>query len=153
MWRAILFLASIVAASGAQARTLLGQYEGWGAFREPPGHCFALAEPADRGAGGRPYIAISRTVGGGPPRLQVVTGRPQRPDTPMRLEIGAQSFVLRGANGGDARADARIIAAIRRADRLRVLGVDRLGRAFHEDYALPGAPSAIDAAILGCLRQ
>lgn len=153
MARAMLFLlVGLVVAPPVGARNLLGQYERWGAFRDPPSRCFALSEPiGTRHRDGGPYVAIVRNVRGGPPRLHVEAGRAVQRDTPLRLEFGARSFVLEGAGGRDARADARIIAAIRRADRLRVIGVDARGRRFHDDYPLAGAPSAIDAAIVGCL--
>lgn len=148
----LILLAGLGVAAPVEARILLGQFDRWGAFREPPGRCFAIAEPTGgRRARDRPFIAITRLRGGGSPRLSVEAGRALQPDTPLRLEIGERSFVLAGPSGGDARADARIIAAIRHADRLRVLGVDVRGRRFRDDYPLAGAPSAIDAAIIGCL--
>jgi hypothetical protein len=153
MWREMLILlAGLGAAVPVQARIVLGQFDRWGAFREPSGQCFAITEPTG-GLAGRdhPFIAITLTRGGGSPRVYVATRRISRPDTPLRLEIGQRTFVLAGSGGIDARADARIIVAIRHADRLRVLGVDSRGRHFHDDYPLAGAPSAIDAAIVGCL--
>jgi hypothetical protein len=148
----LLLLAGLAIAAPAKARIPLGQYERWGAFREPPGRCFALSEPIGvKRRDGGPYVAIVRTIGGGPPRLHVAAGRAVQAGAPLRLEIGDRSFVLADTGGRDARADARIIAAIRRADRLRVMGIDVRGRHFHDDYPLTGAPSAIDAAIVGCL--
>jgi hypothetical protein len=145
-------MAGLVAAMPAHARVALGQYDRWGAFREETGRCFAMAEPiGGRSREGGAFVAVVRAVHGGPPRLHVAAGRAVQPGTPLRLEIGDRSFVLVGAGGRDARADARIIAAIRRADRLRVVGIDVRGRHFHDDYPLTGAPSAIDAAIVGCL--
>jgi hypothetical protein len=142
----------LFAATLASARSSLGQYGRWGAFREAEGSCLALAEPANGGVrGSRPFIAISQAPKGGPPRVHIVPGREVRPGGLLRLDIGARSFLLTGSGGRDAREDARIIAAIRAADRLRVAGTDRRGRRFHDDYPLAGAPSAIDAAIVGCL--
>lgn len=148
----LILLAGLAAAAPVQARTALGQFDRWGAFREPPGRCFAMAEPTGRRQSrDRPFVAITRMRGGGSPRLYITPSRPPRADTPLRLEIGDRSFALAGSGGADAREDARIITAIRHADRLRVLGVDGHGRRFHDDYSLAGAPSAIDAAIVGCL--
>jgi hypothetical protein len=75
-------------------------------------------------------------------QLHVEPSRTLQPGTALRLEIDGRSFAL---------PDPRIIAAIRRADLLRVAGIDARGRRFHDDYPLAGAPSAIDAAIVGCL--
>ncbi|WP_404710977.1 hypothetical protein [Sphingomonas sp. MMS24-J13] len=148
----LILLAGLGAAPSVQGRTALGQFDRWGAFREPPGRCFAMAEPTGgRPSRDRPFVAITRARGGGAPRFYVATSRPPRPGTPLRLEIGERRFALMGSGGADAREDARIIAAMRRADRLRVLGVDMRGRRFRDDYPLAGAPSAIDAAIIGCL--
>jgi hypothetical protein len=148
----LLLLAGLLAATPLNARTVLGQYDRWGAFREEPGRCFAVAEPIGvKRRDDPPFVAIIRKHRGGPPRLHVAPGRNLRPDTPLRLEIGERFFPLAGFGGKDVREDARIIAAIRRADRLRVAGVDVRGRRFHDDYPLAGAPSAIDAAIIGCL--
>jgi len=83
--------------------------------------------------------------------LHVVPSREPAAGDALRLEIGDRTFLLRGSGGRDAREDQRIVAAIRRADRLRVRGVDARGRRFRDDYPLAGAPSAIDAAIVGCL--
>jgi hypothetical protein len=145
-------LAGLLAATPLYARTVLGQYDRWAAFREEPGRCFAVAEPIGiKRRDDPPFVAIIRKRQGGPPRLHVAAGRALQPETPLRLEIGGRSFTLAGSDGGNAREDAKIIAAIRRADRLRVTGVDVRGRRFHDDYPLAGAPSAIDAAIIGCL--
>jgi hypothetical protein len=147
----LILLAGFGAAATVEARTVLGQFDRWGAFREPPGRCFAMAEPIGRGRGGdRPFVAVTRLRGGGSPRLYVEPGRTLQPHTPLRLEIGDRSFVLAGSGGADARADGRIIAAIRHADWLRVRGIDARGRHFYDDYPLAGAPSAVDAAIVGC---
>jgi hypothetical protein len=147
-----LILAGLAAAMPAAARTPLGQYGRWGAFRDKPGLCFAASEPLGRGSPGRrPFVAIIRTQRGGAPRLHVEPGRVPRAESPLRLEIGGRSFTLTGKGGKDAREDQRIVAAIRRGDRMRVAGVDARGRRFHDDYPLAGAPSAIDAAIVGCL--
>lgn len=144
-----LLFAGLIAAWPASARDVLGQFGRWGAFREPPGRCFAMAEPVSGGTG-RPFVAISRVRHGGPPRLHVVPSRTPGSDMPLRLEIGDRRFTLAGSGGRDAREDQRIVAALRAADRLRVIGVDQRGRRFRDDYALAGAPSAIDAAIVGC---
>jgi hypothetical protein len=148
-----LLLAGLGASAAmGEARISLGQYVRWGAFRDADGRCFAASEPIGSGPGRRrPFVAISRGPGGGPPRLHVVPSREPAADKALEVVIGDRIFVLRGPSGRDAREDQRIVAAIRRGDRLRVRGVDTRGGRFHDDYPLAGAPSAIDAAIVGCL--
>lgn len=154
--RPALSLALIAAliAMPAVARVSIGQYGRWGAFREAPRRCLAAAEPLRRGRhAGAAFVAVTMIQAGGPPRLYVAPSRPLEAGSALRLEVDGRSFTLtaEGVTGRDARDDARIIAAFRRADRLLVSGVDSRGRRFRDDYALAGAPSAIDAAIVACL--
>lgn len=147
-------------------RATLGQYGRWGVFRDAPGRCFAAAEPPGASRKGRPFVAVRVRRGGGSPRLFVAAGRTIDPGGTILVEISGLSFPLVTA-GGDPSKDAddaagtraeargvaddrRMVAAMRRSDRLRVRGVDASGRRFRDDYPLAGAPSAIDAAIVGC---
>jgi hypothetical protein len=50
----------------------------------------------------------------------------------------------------DRRTDLAIIAAMRSATSLSIETIGRDGRSIVDAYALRGAPSAIDAAALGC---
>jgi hypothetical protein len=153
----LLFFAAI--AGPASARTPLGQFDGWGAFRdERPARCFAIAEPA-RGGGGRwrPFATVSTWPGAGVRgQVHVRLGRPLRAGAPVTLVVDERRFAL-VASGADAwapdrRADAAIIAAIRSARTMSVASVAATGGGFVETYALKGAATAIDAAALGCAR-
>ena len=72
----------------------------------------------------------------------------------MILRIGGRAFQLvAGANdawAASARADAAIVAAMRRHVEMRVESRARNGAAIRDRYALRGAPSAIDAAAVAC---
>ena len=141
------------------ARTALGSFDGWAAFRdERPPRCFAIAEPV-RGGGGkwRPFASVAtwpqaRIRG----QFHIRLGRQLRVGAPVTLIVGERRFSL--VSGGadawaaDARADAAVVAAIRSARSMSVASVDETGGGFAETYVLKGAATAIDAAALGCAR-
>jgi hypothetical protein len=157
--RIALVLILALTTSPAGARTSLGSFEGWAAFRdETPPRCFAIAEPV-RGGGGkwRPYATVStwptaRVRGQFHARL----GRELRAGAPVTLVVNDRRFAL--VSGGadawapDARADAAIVAAIRSARSMSLASVAATGGGFVETYVLKGAATAIDAAALGCAR-
>lgn len=149
-----------LAASAANARTSLGSFEGWAAFRdENPSRCFAIAEPV-RGSGGkwRPFATVStwpqvRVRG----QFQVRLGRALRAGAPVTLIVDDKKFPL-VAGGADAwapdgRGDAAIVAALRSAKSMSIASVAATGGGFIETYLLKGAATAIDAAALGCARR
>lgn len=149
-----------LAASPASARTSLGSFESWAAFRDDaPLRCFAIAEPV-RGSGGkwRPFATVStwpqaRVRG----QFQVRLGRALRAGAPVTLIVDDRKFplVAGGADAWapDARGDAAIVAALRSAKSMSVASVAATGGGFVETYLLKGAATAIDAAALGCARR
>lgn len=152
------FLLAVLSA-GAHARDTLGQYEGWGAFRDArPPRCFAIAAPARSGRGTwKPFAAIATWPAlGVRGQLHVRLRQAKRANTPVYLTIGEQRFLL--ASGGadawapDARGDAAIVAAMRGGSSMSVEALDLRGRPFADTYRLRGAATAIDAAALGCAR-
>jgi hypothetical protein len=48
--------------------------------------------------------------------------------------------------------DAAIVAAMRSADLMTLTAFDTAGRRFNDRYSLKGAPTAMDAATVGCAR-
>lgn len=153
------FILLALCAAPAHARTALGTFERWGAFRdESPLRCFAIAEPV-RGGGGkwRSFASVAtwpqaRVRG----QLHIRLAREKLPDAPVTLSIGTRRFAL-VASGADAwspdpRADAAIIAAMRSAPSMSVSTRAATGAGFAETYALKGAATAMDAAALGCAR-
>lgn len=149
-----------IMATPAAARTSLGTFSGWGAFRdEGPTRCFAIAQP-NRGGGGkwRPFASISTwpqsNVRG---QVQLRLSRALLSNAPVLLTIGGQRFPL-VAGGADAwapdpRVDAAVIAAMRSAHSFTIQARAATGGTFSETYALKGAATAIDAAALGCARR
>ncbi|MFM9977558.1 MAG: hypothetical protein ACKVOP_05865 [Sphingomonadaceae bacterium] len=147
---------ALVLATPAAARTSLGTYDGWGAFRDPaPPRCYAIAEPI-RSAGGRfrPFLSIATwPQAGAKGQVHVRLSRPAPAGAAVSLVVNDRRFPLTGS-GPDAWApnaafDAGIVANLRSA---RTLTVEVRG-AFTETYVLKGAATAIDAAALGCARR
>jgi len=158
--KGVVLLTLLLCATPASARTVLGSFDNWSAFRdEKPDRCFAIAEPV-RGGGGkwRPFATVStwpqaRVRGQFYLRLR----RASRAGAAVTLSIDGRRFGL-VAGGADAwaadpRADAAIVAAMRSARAMSVTGVAATGGGFAETYLLKGAATAIDAAALGCGRR
>jgi hypothetical protein len=156
--RLLLILA--IVATPAIARTSLGTFEGWGAFRdEGPTRCFAIARPT-RGGGGkwRPFASVSTWPQSGVRgQVQVRLSHALLANAPVLLTIGSQRFLMI-AGGADAwapdqRIDAALVSAMRSAQSFTVQARAATGGTFSESYALKGAATAIDAAALGCARR
>lgn len=160
MNKPVVFAILALFACAAHARTSLGIYEGWGAFRDPkPLRCYAIAQPAEASGGKwRPFATVSTWPG------QRVRGQvhfrlsyPIMPGKPVILKIDNKQWPLT-AGGADAWAinpqhDAGIVAAIRNGAYLSVNATGSKGGAFKDLYELKGAASAMDAASLGCVTQ
>ena len=153
-------VASVVAAPVA-ARTTLGSFENWGAFRdEAPTRCFAIAQPVRGGGGGKwpPFASVgSWPQSGVRGQFYVRLSRERRSNSVVTLIIDDRKFALvagaADAWAPDARTDAAIVAAIRAGRSLSVEALGKGGRPFVDVYALRGAATAIDAAALGCVGR
>ena len=155
-----LALISPLIALPAHARESLGLYEDWGAFRDPMvPRCYAIAmaAPSNLWRDYEPYAAI----GTWPRRaarnkFHLRLSRKMAQGSRITLRIGSERFSLTGG-GGDAwpqddRDNAAIIAAMRSAQRMTVYATGARGGNFSNTWELPGAASAMDAALLGCAR-
>lgn len=156
---ALVLLVAVPLPSAAGARTSLGTFERWGAFRdERPVRCFAIAEPVRRARGDWPAFAAIATWPGTGVRgqLHIRLPRVAQGGAPVRLTIGARQFALVGGGADawapDARADAAIAAAMRSALTMRVEARAVTGALLSQTYVLKGAATAMDAAALGCAR-
>lgn len=157
--KAALLLALGLAAP-ASARSSLGSFETWAAFRDDaPWRCFAIAEPVRRSNGKwHPYASIATWpqahVRG---QFYARLSRTRRDNAAVTLIVDEQKFtmVAGGADvwAPDARADAAIVAAMRSARSMSLASVAATGGGFADSYALKGAATAIDAAALGCARR
>jgi hypothetical protein len=159
-WRAIIVTMALLSGASALARTTLGTFDGWGAFRDDsPLRCFAIAEPVRGGRGGkwRPFASIANWPQAGVRgQVHIRVSREIAPAAVVTLLIAERRFamVAGGADvwAPDARSDAAIIAALRNARSFSVEGRAANGAGFAESYVLKGAATAIDAAALGCAR-
>jgi hypothetical protein len=153
-------LALVLLASPATgARTSLGTFDGWGAFKDDnPVRCYAIAKPV-RGGGGkwRPFASVgtwpqARVRG----QVHIRLGREKLASAPVTLTIGDRRFamVAGGADvwAPDPRIDAAIVAMMRSAPSMSIATRAATGAGFAETYALKGAATAMDAAALGCAR-
>lgn len=154
--RKAVVLALALATPAAAARTSLGTFDGWGAFRDDnPFRCYAITQPI-RSAGGRfrAFLSIATwPQAGAKGQLHIRLSREVPADAALSLVVNERRFPLTGS-GADAWApsaahDVGIVANLRSA---RTLTVEVSG-AFRETYALKGAATAIDAAALGCARR
>lgn len=146
----LLFLLSIPAP--AAARENLGVYGRWAAFRDTrPPRCYAISEPlrtAPRGARWRPFASVAHWPGKARGQVHIRLREARPAGARLTLRIGRVRFPLI-AGGADAwapdpRTDSAILAAMRSAEGM---SVER------DTYQLRGAATAIDAALLGCVRR
>lgn len=157
MTRLLALLLALIAAPLA-AKDSLGVYSEWAAFRDADvPRCYAIAESGGR-ASAKGYASVgtwpTREVRG---QVHIRLSRALRDNARVRLAIGTRRFDLvtqgQDAWGADKAMDAAIIAAMRSATRMSVSATASNGRRFTDRYALEGAATAMDAAVVGCASQ
>jgi len=147
-------------AAPLSARESLGVFDDWGAFRDPSvPRCYAItAAQADKAAGA--YAAYA-DVGTWPRQgvrgqVHFRTSRQMAKGGHVSLSLGGRRYDLSGGGADawaqDKRMDAAIVAAMRSADAMTVNATDTAGHRFADRYSLKGAPTAMDAATVGCAR-
>ena len=141
-------------------RVSLGIHGHWGAFEENnPRRCFAITEPSRRARGNMPrafasigYWPERGVIGQVHFRLSVA----KRKGSAVLLKIDDRTFQLVGGGNNawaqDPRADAEIVAAMRRGVAMTVETRSERGILVRDNYELAGAATAIDAAAIGCAR-
>ncbi|WBH17437.1 invasion associated locus B family protein [Sphingomonas radiodurans] len=140
-------------------RTAIGVYDAWGAFRDArPPRCYAISAAVGARSGGpKPFASVAARFGSTRrAALFVRLSTARDVAAPVTLAIGERRFALAGnaraAWAPDAATDRAIVAAMRGGRSMSVSGVSTRGRPFADSYALGGAATAIDAAVLGCAR-
>jgi hypothetical protein len=157
----ILPLILLAIATPLAARDSLGVFGDWGAFRDtevPRCYAIAAAEESRASRDFEPFASVGtwpqRQVRG---QVHFQLSRNARPDSPVTLRVGRESFRLQADGNNawapDAQADAQIIAAIRGATAMQVRARDSIARRFTDSYSLEGAATALDAATLACSRR
>lgn len=157
MKRAAVFgLLVLALTTEADAQRLLHAGAFWAALERPGGLCEAVARSERVSPPGlpQPRAAFAFTRDGRRRgELHLLFARPVRPGAAAVLSIGTESFLLvtrgTGAWSRGPAQEAAIIAAVRRSAEMRVRAQGRDGR-ISDRYLLGGAPTAIDAAALGC---
>ena len=157
----LMFALTLAAATPLAAKDRLGVYQGWAAFRDPDTpRCYAISAPDETIS--PPTRAAYVSIGFWPDRrvthqLYVRLSRDRSANSGVTLTAGGRRFRLKAnssaAWAADRRMDLAIVAAIRSATSLSIETIGRDGRSMVDAYALRGAPSAIDAAALGCARR
>jgi hypothetical protein len=142
----------------AIAKDRLGVYQSWAAFRDPETpRCYAIAAPEETigTATRKAYLSIGFWPKRGVShQIYVRLSRERSANSVITLSVGGRRFRLTGEGWAtDRRMDLAIIAAMRSATSLSVESIGRNGRSIVDAYALRGAPSAIDAAALGCVGK
>lgn len=151
-------LCILIIAAPLSAKERLGVYQGWAAFRDPAApRCYAIAVPDETLR--KPILPAFLSVGFWPKRssthqIYVRLSRNRSPNSGVTLSAGGRRFRLKAAGAtawaNDRRMDLAIVAAMRSAMSLSVETIGEDGKSIVDAYSLRGAPSAIDAAALGC---
>ncbi|WP_443025953.1 MULTISPECIES: hypothetical protein [unclassified Sphingomonas] len=154
--RLALAVGLLAGAAPAVARDIIGIYKSWGAFRDAsPDRCFAIARPVMAGGRSSGFASVATWPKRGlHASLYVRLSRERDRSAGVTLTVGERRFAL-VANGldawaGDAPGDRAIVAAMRSGRSMSVEAVGVGGRPFVDVYALSGAATAIDAAVLAC---
>jgi len=136
------------------AATAIGVWDRWGAFRADA-RCYAISAPVRTGGRGRASASVA--AGFGQSRraaLFVRLSAARSPLAPVTLAIGERRFTLSASRTAawspDAATDRAIVAAMRGSRSMSVSAVSASARPFADTYALRGAATAIDAAVLAC---
>ncbi|MEL7686467.1 invasion associated locus B family protein [Citromicrobium bathyomarinum] len=154
-------LLGVVQVPPALARSSLGIFEDWGAFRDPRlPRCYAISK-GERTRGARDFEPYA-TIGTWPNRkirnqIHLRLSRRLAANGRVSLAIGGDTYRLTAGEADawavDKRMDAAIVAAMRAGSRMRVSATDRGGNRFTDQYSLSGVATAIDAATIACARD
>ncbi len=152
----VLLAAGLSSLAAAQPRAL-GVFGLWGAFRDEA-HCYAIAQPVSSSIRGtKPFASAGYWPRqGARGQLHFRLSGEQRAGSAVLLRIDDRTFQLigRGADAWapDTRADQEIVGAMRTGIAMVVETRSARGGIVRDQYRLRGAPSAIDAAALACVR-
>ncbi len=152
------------AADPTEQAVLLGQFDGWGAYKATPGGkkvCFALAKPSSAAivpAGKKrdPSYAFISTRPGEKVKneVSVIVGYPQKGGVDAAAAIGSATYVMYtqadGAWVKNAADEAKMVAAMRAGGDLVVKSESASGAKTTDTYALKGIGPALDKVAEEC---
>jgi hypothetical protein len=154
-------LVLLLACAPLAAKDSLGVFDDWGAFRDPAvPRCYAITAAQKEKRPGR-YQAYA-DVGTWPRQdvrgqVHIRMSRELAKGSYVSLLLGGKRYDLTGGGADawakDKRMDAAIVAAMRSANAMSVSAIDNTGHRFTDHYSLKGAPTAMDAATVGCARM
>jgi len=151
--------------AAAEAKpTLLGQYDGWGAYTATPDGkkiCFAIAKPtsAETKPPNRPrnppHLFIStRPADKVTNEISVAVGYPLKAGTEASVEVGATTFALSTLGEGawikNVAEQAHMIDVMRQGDTAVVKGESSRGTQSIDTYSLKGLSEALDRVAQEC---
>ena len=155
--RLVLLLCAFAACPAAAQPARLGVYGVWGAFSDG-GRCWAIARPGAAGSpGGRAFASVGYWRSGPRGQFHARLSGDKRAESAVLARIDGRTFSLIGSGADawapDPTADAALLTAMRTGVTLVVETRSVSGGLIADQYRLQGAPSAIDAAALGCLAR
>jgi hypothetical protein len=153
-------LVLLLVSAPVAAKDSLGVFDDWGAFRDSAvPRCYAITAAQKEKRPGR-YQAYA-DVGTWPRQdvrgqVHVRMSRELAKGSYVSLLLGGRRYDLTGGGADawakDKRMDAAIVAAMRSANAMSVSAIDNTGQRFTDHYSRKGAPTAMDAATVGCAR-
>lgn len=152
------------AADPTEQAVLLGQFDGWGAYKATPGGkkvCFALAKPTS--AATEPankkrdpsYAFISTRPGDKVKNeISVIVGYPQKTGIDASAAIGSATYVMYTQNDGawvkNAADEAKMVSAMRNGGDLVVKSESGKGTKSTDTFSLKGLSPALDKVAEEC---
>jgi invasion protein IalB len=144
--------------------TLLGQYDGWGAYTATPDGkkiCFAIAKPtsAETKPPNRPrnppHMFIStRPVDKITNEVSIAIGYPLKAGTEASVEVGTTTFTLSTQGEGawikNVAEQSHMVDVMRQGDTAVVKGESSRGTQSTDTYALKGLSEALDRVAQEC---
>jgi invasion protein IalB len=152
------------AADPTEQAVLLGQFDGWGAYKATPGGkkvCFALAKPSSAAIvppnkKRDPSYAFVSTRPGEKVKneVSVIVGYPQKGGVDAAATIGGATYVMYtqadGAWVKNAADEAKMVSAMRSGDELVVKSESASGAKTTDTYSLKGLAPALDKVAEEC---
>jgi hypothetical protein len=151
-------------ADPTEQAVLLGQFDGWGAYKAAPGGkkvCFALAkpssattEPANKKRDPSYAFISTRPAEKVKNEVSVIVGYPQKSGTDATAAIGSTTYVMYTQNDGawvkNAADEAKMVSAMRNGGDLVVKSESGKGTKSTDVFSLKGIGPALDKVAEEC---